>query len=74
MIKKKEVILKSIIQKDAYCDNCDEKLIEGNSRLLSSPPKLKMICPKCKKTYYIDERELTNEYNFEEIKEDPLQN
>lgn len=74
MIKEKKLILKYVIQKEAYCDDCNVELHDNNTVLMSDPPKKRMICPKCRKDYYIYLKDLQDEYIYEEVKEDPLQN
>lgn len=55
------------IQKEAYCDDCKEKLVDTGIRLMSFPVQIEMKCQKCNKHYNFYERDLQGEWKWREV-------
>lgn len=66
-IKNNYLIPECYIQKEAYCDDCNEKLISTGITLMSFPPQVEMKCPKCNKRYNFYEKELEGEWKWRTI-------
>ena len=66
-IKKNFLVPEVYIQKTAYCNKCNQRLLFTGSQLLSDPPQNVMICPNCKETFNISETELQGELRWRTI-------
>lgn len=67
MIKEQFLFPQYYIHRVACCDDCNIPLNDRGTRLMSNPPKIVMICPKCNKEYYIDEDKLIGEWKWRTI-------
>lgn len=64
MIKKSFLFPQFYIHKEAYCDECDIKLVDTGMQLMSNPPLQVMKCPRCNKEYNISTLELQGEWKW----------